>query len=64
MGKFIKVVTYQRLTGEANRQIGAVTSRLSRAEGMEGHARAADVRLRKYFPDEEFDFEVYDPKKS
>jgi sulfopropanediol 3-dehydrogenase len=24
-------------------------------EGMEGHARAADVRLAKFFPDEEFD---------
>ena len=63
VGKFIKVVTYQRLTAEANRQIGAVTSRISRAEGMEGHARAADVRLRKYFPDEKYDFEVYDSRK-
>ncbi len=64
VGKFTKVVTYQKLTTEANRQIAAVTSRLSRAEGMEGHARAADIRLRKYFPDEEFDFEVYDQSKS
>lgn len=31
-------------------------------EGMEGHARAADIRLRKYFPGETFDFEVYDQK--
>jgi len=62
-GKFIKVVTYQKMTREANRQIGAVTSRISRVEGMEGHARAADVRLQKYFPEEEFDFEVYAPKK-
>ena len=29
--------------------------RLSRLEGMEGHARAADVRLAKYFPQETFD---------
>jgi hypothetical protein len=29
---------------------------------MEGHARAADVRLRKYYPEEKFDFEVYQPK--
>jgi sulfopropanediol 3-dehydrogenase len=64
VGKFIKTVTYQKLTTEANRKIGAVTSRISRIEGMEGHARAADVRLRKYFPDEAFDFEVYQPKKS
>lgn len=62
VGKFIKTVTYQKLTTEANRKIGAVASRISRIEGMEGHARAADVRLRKYFPDEKFDFEVFDPK--
>jgi len=60
VGKFIKTLTYQRLTTEANRKIGAVASRISRIEGMEGHARAADIRLRKYFPDETFDFEVYD----
>jgi len=62
VGKFIKTLTYQKLTKEANRTIGAVASRISRYEGMEGHARAADIRLRKYFPDEAFDFEVYDQK--
>ncbi len=62
VGKFIKTVTYQKMTREASRRIGAVASRISRLEGMEGHARAADIRLRKYFPDEKFDFEVYDPK--
>jgi sulfopropanediol 3-dehydrogenase len=62
VGKFIKVVTYQKLTREASRKIGEVASRISRLEGMEGHARAADIRLRKYFPEENFDFEVYDPK--
>jgi sulfopropanediol 3-dehydrogenase len=62
VGKFIKVLTYQKLSIEANRTIGAVSSRISRYEGMEGHARAADIRLRKYFPDEEFDFEVYNQK--
>jgi sulfopropanediol 3-dehydrogenase len=61
VGKFIKVLTYQKVTREANKQIGTVASRISRLEGMEGHARAADVRLRKYFPSEKFDFEVYDP---
>ena len=59
VGKFVKVLTYQRMTEEANRRIGAVASRISRLEGMEGHARSADVRLRKYFTDEAFDFEVY-----
>jgi sulfopropanediol 3-dehydrogenase len=63
VGKFIKVVTYQKMTREASKKIGEVASRISRLEGMEGHARAADIRLRKYFPDEKFDFEVYDPKK-
>jgi sulfopropanediol 3-dehydrogenase len=62
VGKFIKTLTYQELTKEANRTIGAVASRISRYEGMEGHARAADIRLRKYFPDEKFDFEVYNQK--
>jgi sulfopropanediol 3-dehydrogenase len=62
VGKFIKILTYQKLTKEANRTIGAVASRISRYEGMEGHARAADIRLRKYFPDEKFEFEVYNQK--
>jgi len=62
VGKFIKTLTYQRLTPDANRKIAAVASRISRVEGMEGHARSADIRLRKYFPDEEFDFEVYRQK--
>ncbi len=63
VGKFIKVLTYQKLTRQANRTIGAVASRISRNEGMEGHARAADIRLKKYFPDDKFDFEVYDQQK-
>lgn len=61
--KFIKVLTYQYMTEEANRKLGPVSSRISRIEGMEGHARAADYRLRKYFPDEKWDFEVYEQKK-
>ena len=59
VAKFIKILTYQKLTPEANRQIAAVASRISRVEGMEGHARSADIRLEKYFPEEKFDFEVY-----
>ncbi|MXZ80396.1 MAG: histidinol dehydrogenase [Gammaproteobacteria bacterium] len=55
VSKFIKVLTYQRMTREANREIGAVTARISRYEGMEGHARSGDDRLGKYFPDESFD---------
>ncbi|MGI9483360.1 MAG: histidinol dehydrogenase [Hyphomicrobiales bacterium] len=52
--KFIKVVTTQRMTREANREVAAVTARISRLEGMEAHARTADVRLKKYFPGETF----------
>jgi sulfopropanediol 3-dehydrogenase len=55
VGKFTKTVTTQRMTREANREVGAAAARISRLEGMEGHARAGDDRLKKYFPKEEFD---------
>ena len=58
VSKFIKVLTWQRMTEEANRQVGAVTARISRAEGMEGHARTGDDRIYKYFPGEEFDLGI------
>jgi sulfopropanediol 3-dehydrogenase len=54
VGKFIKTVTWQRMTRDATRQVAAVTARISRLEGMEAHARTADDRLRKYFPGETF----------
>lgn len=52
--KFLKTLTWQRMTREATRQIAQVTARISRLEGMEAHARSADDRLRKYFPGETF----------
>ena len=52
--KFIKIVTTQRATQEANRDVAAITARISRLEGMEAHARTGDIRLAKYFPDETF----------
>jgi sulfopropanediol 3-dehydrogenase len=55
--KFIKVVTTQRATQDANRDVAAVTARISRLEGMEGHARSGDARLAKYFPGETFQLE-------
>ena len=55
VGKFIKTVTWQRLDRQASRTVGQVAARISRLEGMEGHARTGDVRLHKYFPDEQFD---------
>ena len=61
--KFMKVLTYQHLDEQANKTFSAVASRISRVEGMEGHARACDWRLRKYFPEENWSFEVYDQKR-
>jgi len=55
VGKFIKTVTWQRLNRDASRTVGQVAARISRLEGMEGHARTGDVRLQKYFPQEHFD---------
>jgi sulfopropanediol 3-dehydrogenase len=57
--KFIKTVTWQRMTPAANREIGQATARISRLEGMEAHARTADERLARYFPRERF--ELGDP---
>jgi sulfopropanediol 3-dehydrogenase len=53
--KYMKIVTWQRATREGAKPIAEATARISRLEGMEGHARTADIRLRKYFPDEQFD---------
>ncbi len=58
VGKFLKTVTWQRMTREANRDIAQVTARISRLEGMEGHARTADVRLEKWFPNEKFNLSL------
>jgi sulfopropanediol 3-dehydrogenase len=55
VGKFIKTVTWQRLDRAASRSVGQVAARISRLEGMEGHARTGDIRLHKYFPEERFD---------
>ncbi|MEM9715966.1 MAG: histidinol dehydrogenase [Pseudomonadota bacterium] len=53
--KFMKIVTWQRASKEGAKSTAIATARISRLEGMEGHARAADVRLAKYFPQENFD---------
>jgi sulfopropanediol 3-dehydrogenase len=53
--KYMKIVTWQRTTRDASKRVAEATARISRLEGMEGHARAADVRLAKYFPGENFD---------
>jgi NAD(P)-dependent dehydrogenase (short-subunit alcohol dehydrogenase family) len=48
----MKIVTWQRATREGAKPVAEATARISRLEGMEGHARTADIRLHKYFPDE------------
>jgi sulfopropanediol 3-dehydrogenase len=53
--KFLKTFTWQRMTREAARDMGEVTARISRLEGMEAHARTADDRLAKYYPEMTFD---------
>ena len=53
--KFMKIVTWQRATRDGARPVAEATARISRLEGMEGHARTADIRLRKHFPGVNFD---------
>jgi sulfopropanediol 3-dehydrogenase len=54
--KFLKICTYQEIGPASNKMFSAVASRLSRVEGMEGHARACDWRLQKFFPRHRWDF--------
>lgn len=58
--KFMKIVTWQRATREGAKPVAEATARISRLEGMEGHARTADIRLHKYFPEETFDLTAND----
>lgn len=60
--KFMKIVTWQRATREGAKPVAEATARISRLEGMEGHARTADIRLRKYFPGENFDLSAQAPE--
>ena len=53
--KFLKTFTWQKMNRSAARDIGLATARISRLEGMEAHARTADDRLAKYFPNQKFD---------
>ena len=48
VGKFIKTVTYQRVTEEASLLIGEYGSRLCDLEGFMGHKEQCDLRLRRY----------------
>lgn len=48
--KFLKPLTWQKMTRDGCRTIAPVSARISRLEGMEGHARTSDVRMAKYAP--------------
>ena len=48
VGKFIKTVTYQRISEAASRLIGEYGSRLCDLEGFMGHKEQCDLRLRRY----------------
>jgi len=48
VGKFIKTLSFQRMSKESTKLVGAAAARISRYEGMEAHARTGDARLRKY----------------
>lgn len=50
--KFLRAVTWQRVEPCALPRLAAVTANISRFEGMEGHARTADLRLERFVPRE------------
>ena len=58
--KYMKIVTWQRASRDGMKSVAEATARISRFEGMEGHARTADIRLGKYFPGENFDLAAED----
>lgn len=48
VGKFLKTVTYQRMTPAASIEVGAVTARQCDVERMAAHAVTARVRVARY----------------
>jgi sulfopropanediol 3-dehydrogenase len=48
VGKFLKTVTYPRMTPAASREVGEVTARQCDVERMEAHAITARVRVNRY----------------
>lgn len=48
VGKFLKTVTYQKMTPSASVEVGEVTARLCEAERMLAHAITASVRVERY----------------
>ena len=48
VGKFLKTVTYQKMTPAASVEVGRVTARQCEMERMHAHAITADVRVKRY----------------
>lgn len=48
VGKFLKVVTYQKLSPQASHSIAPIIARMCEAEGMLAHKLTADVREKRY----------------
>src|SRR3989442_3115278 len=48
VGKFIKTVTYQRLTRDASARVAPTVARICEIEGMLAHKATADLRQRRY----------------
>jgi sulfopropanediol 3-dehydrogenase len=53
--KFLKPLTWQKMTREGCAMLAPVSARISRLEGMEAHARTSDVRMAKYAPGSNID---------
>ena len=47
VGKFLKTVTYQRVTPEGSASVAPAVAAISHAEGFAGHARTAELRLER-----------------
>jgi sulfopropanediol 3-dehydrogenase len=48
VGKFLKTVTYQKMSQKASLNIAPIVSRICEAEGMLAHQITADIRSRRY----------------
>lgn len=47
VGKFLKTLTYQRVSGDGTATVAPAAAAISRAERFEGHAISAEIRLRR-----------------
>ena len=46
MGTFLKTCTYQKMTEKAMKKLAPLVADLAHGEGLEGHAKAAEIRLK------------------